>query len=64
MLSAAVGCAFRVALGDVQWVAAPLAMATSLLVMQWTRTVHPPGELCDKHKKQCQAAVWPWVLQW
>ena len=45
MVSAAVGCAFRLALADVQWVAAPLAMATAMLVMQWTRTVHPPGHL-------------------
>ena len=43
MLSAAVGCAFRLALRNAQWVAAPLSMATSLLVMQLTRTTHPPG---------------------
>lgn len=46
VISAAVGCAFRVAMGDTLWVAAPLAMATAMLAMQWTRTTHPPGQRC------------------
>ena len=45
VVSAAVGCAFRLALRNAQWVGAPLSMATSLLAMQLTRTVHPPGHL-------------------
>ena len=32
-------------MGDTMWVAAPLAMATAMLAMQWTRTTHPPGQL-------------------
>lgn len=43
VISAAVGCAFRLALKDTLWIAAPLAMALALLAMQLTRTVHPPG---------------------
>lgn len=44
MVSAAIGCAFRLALKNAQWVAAPLSMALALLFMQLTRTVHPPGQ--------------------
>lgn len=43
MVSAAVGCAFRLALKDALWIAAPVSMAVALLAMQLTRTVHPPG---------------------
>lgn len=43
MVSAAVGCAFRLALKDSLWIAAPVSMAVALLAMQLTRTVHPPG---------------------
>ncbi|DBB05731.1 hypothetical protein WJX77_012192 [Trebouxia sp. C0004] len=43
VVSAAVGCAFRLALKDALWIAAPVSMAMSQLAMQLTRTVHPPG---------------------
>ncbi|DBA71574.1 hypothetical protein WJX79_006406 [Trebouxia sp. C0005] len=43
VVSAAVGCAFRLALKDALWIAAPVSMAVALLAMQLTRTVHPPG---------------------
>ena len=44
MLSALVGCAFRVAFGpSMFWLSAPLAMALSLTLMHLTRTVHAPG---------------------
>ncbi len=43
MVSAAVGCAFRLALKDFLWIAAPVSMAVALLAMQLTQTVHPPG---------------------
>ena len=45
VISAAIGAAFRLALKDALWLAAPLAMALALLAMQITRTVHPPGQL-------------------
>lgn len=45
VVSAAVGAAFRLALQDLLWVAAPLGMALALVAMQLTRTVHPPGGL-------------------
>ncbi len=43
VISAVVGCAFRLALKDTIWVAAPISMSLALLAMQLTRTVHPPG---------------------
>lgn len=43
VVSAVVGCAFRLALKDALWIAAPVSMAVALLAMQLTRTVHPPG---------------------
>ncbi|DBB02238.1 TPA: hypothetical protein ACH3X3_011263 [Trebouxia sp. C0006] len=43
VVSAAVGCAFRLALKDFLWIAAPVSMAVALLAMQLTQTVHPPG---------------------
>ena len=48
-MSAAIGCALRLALKDAQWIAAPLSMSLALLAMQLTRTVHPPGLLSICH---------------
>ena len=58
VISAAVGCAFRLALRDARWVAAPLSMATSLLAMQLTRTVHPPGQLKGQFDIAIMVAHW------
>lgn len=43
VLSAIVGVAVYKALPDVVWVTAPLAVALSIVVMQVTKTLHPPG---------------------
>lgn len=44
VMSAAIGAAFRLAFRENTWVAAPFALSFSLLAMQLTRTVHPPGD--------------------
>ena len=49
VMSAAIGAAFRLALKDAIWLAAPLALSCSLLAMQLTRTVHPPGKKGNKN---------------
>mmetsp|Transcript_28155 Transcript_28155/g.71777 ORF Transcript_28155/g.71777 Transcript_28155/m.71777 type:complete len:296 (-) Transcript_28155:952-1839(-) len=44
VLSALIGVVFRAVMGRrLVWLAGSLAMATSLVVMQATQTVHPPG---------------------
>ena len=41
--SAVVGCAMRNAIKSHPWLAIPIAVALSIIVMELTRTVHPPG---------------------
>ena len=43
-ISAVVGCAIRNAIKDHPWLAIPLAVALSIVLMELTRTVHPPGK--------------------
>ncbi|KAK9826659.1 hypothetical protein WJX74_008463 [Apatococcus lobatus] len=43
VISAVVGCAIRNAIKDHPWLAIPLAVALSIILMEVTRTVHPPG---------------------
>lgn len=43
ILSAIVGVTVYKLLPDIIWLTAPLAVALSIVVMQWTKTVHPPG---------------------
>jgi CBS-domain-containing membrane protein len=54
--SAVVGCVCRDIFPDsVNWVAAPVGVGLSVLVMQITRTVHPPGETPEL---ACASTVW------
>lgn len=57
VISAAIGAAFRLALKDALWLAAPLAMALALIAMQLTRTVHPPGQSLQLCHKLCNAEL-------
>lgn len=43
MLSAVVGVSIFKLIPDTVWLSAPLAVALSIVVMQITRTLHPPG---------------------
>ncbi|MBF0125027.1 MAG: HPP family protein [Magnetococcales bacterium] len=43
ILSGIIGVAMYQLLGGIPWLAAALAVALSVVAMQWTRTVHPPG---------------------
>ena len=43
LLSAFIGVTVYKLLPDVIWLTAPLAVATSIVVMQVTKTLHPPG---------------------
>ncbi|MBF0310830.1 MAG: HPP family protein [Magnetococcales bacterium] len=43
LLSALVGVVCYKLLGDIPWLAAPLAVSGAIALMQLTRTLHPPG---------------------
>ncbi len=43
VVSALVGVTVNLLLPDTLWLAAPLAVALSIVLMQMTRTLHPPG---------------------
>lgn len=43
LISAFIGVTVYKLVPDLIWVAAPLAVATSIVVMQMTKTLHPPG---------------------
>ncbi|MBF0107707.1 MAG: HPP family protein [Magnetococcales bacterium] len=43
LLSGVVGVAVFQGVGQVPWLAAALAVSLAIVVMQWTRTLHPPG---------------------
>ncbi|MDP2847597.1 MAG: HPP family protein [Humidesulfovibrio sp.] len=43
VLSAIIGVSFRLALPEMPWLAAALAVATAIAVMLMTKTLHPPG---------------------
>ncbi|MBF0285517.1 MAG: HPP family protein [Magnetococcales bacterium] len=43
LLSAVVGVAMQQSLGHTPWLAGAMAVATAIVVMQQTRTLHPPG---------------------
>ncbi|GGX06543.1 HPP family protein [Aquimarina muelleri] len=43
LISAVIGVSVFKFLPDILWITAPLAVATSIIVMQMTRTLHPPG---------------------
>lgn len=43
LLSAIIGVSVYKFLPDIIWITAPLAVALSIIVMQTTRTLHPPG---------------------
>ncbi|TLP76969.1 HPP family protein [Maribacter sp. ACAM166] len=43
LISAFIGVTIYKLVPDLIWVAAPLAVATSIVVMQMTKTLHPPG---------------------
>lgn len=70
VISAAVGAAFRLALKDALWIAAPVAMALALIAMQLTRTTHPPGALTHNTSfitdlRTCHPAhAVTWILKW
>ena len=43
MLSALTGVTVNLIFPDTYWIAAPLAVSLSIVVMQITKTLHPPG---------------------
>lgn len=43
LISAFVGVTVNLLLPDHMWIAAPLAVSTSIVLMQVTKTLHPPG---------------------
>lgn len=43
IISAMVGVTFYKLMGDYIWVAAPLAVSTSIIAMQMAKSLHPPG---------------------
>lgn len=43
LVSSLIGVTIYKCLPDVIWLTAPLSVATSIVVMQITRTIHPPG---------------------
>lgn len=43
VLSALVGVSCQYLVGDIPWLAASLAVSLSIVVMQLTKTLHPPG---------------------
>lgn len=43
LISAFIGVTIYKLIPDLIWIAAPLAVATSIVVMQMTKTLHPPG---------------------
>jgi CBS-domain-containing membrane protein len=42
-VSALVGVTFQMTMGDVRWLAGAMAVAMAIVVMQVTRTIHPPA---------------------
>lgn len=43
VISALIGVSIQIFLPEIIWITAPLAVATSIVVMQITKTLHPPG---------------------
>jgi CBS-domain-containing membrane protein len=43
VISAFIGVTIYKFLPDILWLQAPLAVALSIVCMQWTKTLHPPG---------------------
>lgn len=43
LISAIIGVSVHKLLPEILWLAAPLAVSTSIVVMQITKTLHPPG---------------------
>jgi CBS domain-containing membrane protein len=43
VISAFIGVTVYKLLPDILWLQAPLAVALSIVCMQWTKTLHPPG---------------------
>ncbi|CAM1366868.1 HPP family protein [Tenacibaculum soleae] len=43
VLSAIIGVTIAKFLPDIIWLTAPLAVSTSIVLMQYTKTLHPPG---------------------
>lgn len=43
VISAIIGVTIAQFLPDILWITAPLAVATSIIIMQMTKTLHPPG---------------------
>src|SRR5690606_38916268 len=43
LVSAIVGVTVQMFLPDILWLAAPLAVSLSIVMMQVTKTLHPPG---------------------
>ncbi len=43
VLSAVLGVTIALLLPDILWLTAPLAVSLSIIIMQMTRTLHPPG---------------------
>lgn len=43
LLSAIIGVTVAKLLPDILWITAPLAVSLSIVAMQFTRTIHPPG---------------------
>lgn len=43
VISALVGVIIAITLPDIIWITAPLAVSSSIILMQMTKTLHPPG---------------------
>lgn len=43
VIAAFIGVTIRLLLPDIVWLTAPLAVSTSIIAMQFTKTLHPPG---------------------
>lgn len=43
IISAIIGVTIAKFIPDIIWLAAPLAVSTSIIAMQFTKTLHPPG---------------------
>ncbi|GAL82139.1 membrane protein [Algibacter lectus] len=43
IISALIGVTIAKFIPDIIWLTAPLAVATSIIAMQFTKTLHPPG---------------------
>lgn len=43
LISAFIGVSIQLLLPDIIWITAPLAVSLSIIAMQFTKTLHPPG---------------------